>query len=214
MPVLFPTPFYRSSDMVEVILATSRDMYTIHRPMGLTPIVSREDGFPGCIYSCTGMVDDGDGRWIHYFCPLICGHNEEAVKDPKEINPGFYRMIFREDGYCSLHAESHGGCITVPMQFGKRLIVNAELQYYGKAEFAVTDETGAVLDGFDFADCMMEKVNNVSYEVKWNKPLDSLDLNAKYRIKMKLFKCDIYSYTFLDCPDPEEVALHERSYRI
>jgi hypothetical protein len=46
-------------------------------------------------------------------------------------------------------------------------------------------------------------VNDIFYEVKWTKSLETLDLvGTKYRLKMKLFKCDVYSYTFLDCPDP------------
>lgn len=204
--VLFPTPFHRTSDFVEVILATSRDLNTIHKPMGNLPIISRENGLPGCVYSCVGMVDEGDGKWIHYYCPMPGGHNAEGMvgeimQKEKARYPGICRFIYREDGYTSLHAESHGGIITVLLQFGKRLMINADIQSYGRIEIAVTDEAGKVLEGFDFADCRLEKVNHISYEVKWAKALDCLDLNTKYRLKMKLFKCDLYSYTFLDCPD-------------
>ncbi|MBR3895047.1 MAG: hypothetical protein IKJ35_07865 [Clostridia bacterium] len=202
--VLFPTPFHRTADHVEVILATSRDLNTIHRPMGLSPIISRENGLPGCVYSCVGMVDDGEGKWIHYYSPMPGGHNAEGMVSEEMRNaryPGICRFIYREDGYTSLHAESHGAITTVLLQFGKRLRINADIQKLGRIELAVADEEGTVLDGFDFADCVLEKADGISYEVKWAKALEELDLDVKYRLRIKLFKSDLYSYTFLDCPD-------------
>lgn len=209
--VLFPTPFHRTEDRVEIILATSRDLNTIHRPMGIAPIISCENGIDGCVYSCVGMADEGDGRWVHYYSPMPDGHNEVAVMGTKKPYAGICRFIYREDGYTSLHSESHGGIITVLLQFGKRLMLNADIQVRGKIEIAVTDEPGNILEGFGFEDCTLEKVNHISYEVKWAKSLEELDLaGMQYRLKMRLHKCDIYSYTFLDCPDPIRTENEEK----
>lgn len=213
--VLFPTPFHRTSDEVNVILATSRDLNTIHRPMGNTPILSRENGISGGIYSCIGMLDEGDGKWIHFCCPTPTGHNEGAVLKGEKKYRGIMRFIYREDGYTSLHAESHGGITTIPLQFGKELKINADIQTYGKIKIAVTDsKTNLPLEGFGFDDCKLEKIDNVSYAVTWAKTLAELDLSKRYRLKMQLFKCDVYSYTFLDCPEEETAAESKAQYLV
>ena len=157
-------------------------------------------------------MTEEDGKWYHYCALMPTGHNEGAVLKGDKKYAGFRRFYYREDGYMSLNAESHGGITTIPLQFGKELKMNAKIQTYGKIQIAVTDGENTPLEGFDFDDCTLTPIDKNSYKVEWSKPLESLDLSQRYRLKMKLFKCDIYSYTFLDCQDTQ--AEKQASYRV
>jgi hypothetical protein len=157
-------------------------------------------------------MTEEDGKWWHYCALMPTGHNEGAVLKGDKKYAGFRRFYYREDGYMSLNAESHGGITTIPLQFGKALKINAHIQTYGKIQIAVTNGENLPIEGFNFEDCTLTPIDQNSYKVEWSKPLESLDLNQRYRLKMKLFKCDIYSYTFLDCVDTE--AEKQASYRV
>ncbi len=209
--IYFPACFHRTCDNVDPIFASSRDFYTINRPLGLEPLFTVE-GAPE-IYPGVGMTEE-DGKWYHYCCLMPTGHNEGAVLKDTQVYQGFRRFYYREDGYMSLNAESHGGITTIPIQFGTGLIINAEIQTYGYIEMAVTDGENTPLEGFGFNDCKLTKIDKLHYAVEWSKPLDSLNLKSRYRLKMKLFKCDLYSYTFTGCPDGETGADKKAAYRV
>ncbi|MBQ8884898.1 MAG: hypothetical protein IJY62_00770 [Clostridia bacterium] len=209
--VYFPAAFHRTNDIVDTIFACSRDFYTINRPLGFEPLFKKETA-PD-IYAVQGMTEE-NGRWYHYCCLMPTGHNEGAVLKGEKKYAGFRRFYYREDGYTSLNAESHGGITTIPLQFGKGLKLNAKIQTYGYIKIAVTDGENTVLDGFGFDDCKLTPIDDLHYAVEWRKPLSSLDLNQRYRLKMQLFKCDIYAYTFTDCPDEETGADKQAAYRV
>lgn len=57
-------------------------------------------------------------------------------------------------------------------------------------------------EGFGFDDCVLEPVDCNSYAVKWKKPMSEIPENIGYRLKFKMYKADLYSYT-LDEYDQE-----------
>ena len=173
--VMFPAIFHRTKDYVHPIIVTSRDLLTYNRPIGLEPLIPMDKKYRSA-YPNVGMVEE-DGKWYHYISLHVNGHHG-GFKDPNVIPEqlGLFRFYFREDGYTSLQSESHGGITTIPLNFGKQLKLNADIQYTGYIKIAITEEkTNIPLKGFSFEDCKLIKIDKNSYEVKWSKPLTYID---------------------------------------
>ena len=64
-------------------------------------------------YADVGMIEDGEGHWVHFYASGKDGHHGSGIGG--DSLTGIYRMVFREDGYTSLHADSHGSITTLVM---------------------------------------------------------------------------------------------------
>ena len=105
-------------------------------------------------------------------------------------------MVFREDGYTSLYSESHGCITTLPRIRAKGLKVNANIEFGGNLKIAATHPvSNQPLEGYGFDDCVLEKIDENSYQVTWKKPMEEIPTNIGYRLKFKMYKVDLYSYT-------------------
>lgn len=202
--VLFPTRFHRTEDFTEVQIAVSRDLYNWSKPSGGKVIISPEYTGRKSHYADMGMIEDGKGNWIHFFGSGTNGHHgSRAPLNGKPNGLGIYRFVYREDGYTSLHAESHGCITTLPRIRAKGLKINADIQYYGSIKIAATHPvTNQPHEGFGFDDCVLEPLDCNSYAVKWKKPMSEIPTDIGYRLKFKMYKADLYSYT-LDEYDQE-----------
>ena len=195
--IMFPSIFHRTQDYIELKLAVSRDLVTWNMAGNGKTMVGIEQTGRRTHYADVGMTEDGEGHWVHYFAMGKQGHHTASLGgDPLT---GIYRMIFREDGYTSLHSESHGSVTTIVLPHSKGLKVNAEIGYKGYVKIAVTDRvSNEPLPGFGFDDCVLEQIDNVSYRVRWGKELSEIPDDKEYRLKFNLFRADIYSYTLED----------------
>ena len=213
--VLFPTRFHRTEDFTEIQIAVSRDLHTWSKPNNGKVIIGPNQTDRLSNYADLGMTEDGNGNWVHYFGSTTAGHNGSRAPLQKPNVQGIYRFVFREDGYTSLKAESHGGFTTLGIDLGKGLKINADIQFYGYIKIAVTDwKTNEPIEGYGFEECKLEKLDNNSYAVTWAKPVCELPKNRNVRLKFEMFKADLYSYTVeteenasSDAPVPYVVAL-------
>ena len=212
--VLFPTRFHRTEDYTEIQVAFSRDLYNWSIPMNGDVIIGpKQTNGRKSHYADLGMTEDGNGNWVHYFASGRNGHHgHNAPLNGKSNELGIYRFIYREDGYTSLHAESHGCITTLPRVRAKGLKVNADVQFYGSLKIAATHPvTNQPYEGFDFDDCVLEKIDNNSYQVTWKKPMSELPADIGYRLKFLMYKVDLYSYT-LDDYDEETTDTFQVPY--
>ena len=201
--VLFPTRFHRTADFTEVELAVSRDLYNWSKPSAGKIMIGPEITGRRSHYADMGMIEDGEGHWIHFFGSGKYGHHEGNPSGDSAL--GIYRFVFREDGYTSLHAKSHGCITTLPRPRAKGLKINADVRAAGYIKIAVTEAVSNLpYEGFGFDDCTLEKIDCNSYEVKWKKPLSELPENSPYRLKIKMFRSDLYSYTLDDYDDSSD----------
>ena len=200
--LLIPT-FHRTEDYVDTTLYLTRDLYTYNCLDFSNPIVTREDvQFAKTHYfgGCDALVENN--QYIHYFTRFWGGHNGGpfADKAPEGVKTsGTMRAIWREDGYTSLKAESHGGFTTIPFNVGKRIIFNYETGVKGFIKVALTeDEKNVPYEGFSWDDSEFIKIDDIHYELKFKKPLTDLPKQTKVRLNVKMFSADIYSFTFCD----------------
>lgn len=204
--VMFPPTFHRTGDYLESNLVLTRDLYTFTLFDINNPVISQYDCRAKENYMSPGCIAE-NGKYIHFFTPFAAGHNEgswESVHPDGLKMAGTNRAIFREDGYTSLRSESHGGFTTIPFNVGKRIIFNCDIQVKGYIKVALTeDEKNIPYEGFGFEDCKLEKKDEVSYEVVFSKPLTELPKNTKVRLKVEMFKADLYSFTFKDVEEFE-----------
>ena len=210
--LMFLPAFHRTGDYVETVLATSRDLYNCYLWDVNNPIISRYDAEAMTQYMCPGVVVEKN-KYIHYYAPFQGGHNGSGFFSETKT-PETYRLIWREDGYTSLHAESHGGFTSIPLNPGKGLVINAEYGPMGYIKIAITDdENNTPYEGFSFEDCKVEKIDDIHFSVKFAKEFSALPEKTCVRLKVEMFKADLYSFTFLDCEEwPNEHGAHP--YRI
>ena len=198
--LLFPARFHRTADFTEVELLVSRDLSTWNKPSNGKVVIGPEQTFRKSNYADIGVIEDGNGNWIHVFSSYKRGHHDGG--NGKEEGSGLYRLVFREDGYTSLHAKSHGCITTLPRPRAKGLKINADIGTAGYIKIAATDPVSNIAhDGFDFDDCTLEAIDCNSYEVRWKKPLSEIPEDIGYRFKIKMFRADLYSYTLDDYDD-------------
>jgi hypothetical protein len=181
-------------------MAVSRDLYNWSKPSNGKVLIGPEQTQRKSNYAVRGLVEDGNGNWVHYFGSGTNGHHGgNAPLEGKPSGLGIYRFVFREDGYTSLHASSHGEITTLPRVRSKGMKVNAEIHFGGSFKIAATHPvTNKPHEGFDFDDCVLERIDNNSYQVKWAKPMSEIPTDIGYRLKFKMYKVDLYSYTLDD----------------
>ncbi|MGI6713848.1 MAG: hypothetical protein ACOX3K_02165 [Bacilli bacterium] len=198
--VMMPSIFHRTEDTVKPVIAFSRDLNTWTIPHENMPLINQEtDGYMGH-YVSFGFVAE-DNKYIHYLTKFKGGHNGGGFGT--EGKPGTWRMIYREDGYTSLYAESHGGFTTIPLNVGKGLILNADIGLKAYIKVAITNEENTPYEGFGFDDCKVEPIDELRYRVTWAKDMAELPSKKNHRFKFKMFRAHLYSYTCLDCESYE-----------
>ena len=214
--VMMPTVFFRTQDFTNPIIAFSRDLNTWTVPLKNGTMITSEDmGGNKSIYANAGYIIK-DNKAIHTFSSAFTGHNGYTCDPLYQTEKGThstYRMIFREDGYTSLHADSHGGFTTIPFFVGEGIELNAQIGLKGFIKIALTDiEKNEPYEGFSFEDCHLEKIDDIHYKVTFAKGYDELPKDKKVRLKVKLFRSDIYSYSFVNIDN--EDGEKKMSYRI
>ena len=195
--IMFPSLYHRTQDIVELQLAVSRDLVTWNKPSNGKVMVGIDQTGRRTHYADVGMIEDGEGHWVHFYASGKAGHHGSGLGG--DSLTGIYRMVFREDGYTSLHAESHGSITTLVREHSRSIKVNADIGIKGYVKIAVTDRvSNEPLEGFGFDDCTLEPIDNVSYRLKWKKELSEIPPEQEYRLKFDLFRADVYSYTLED----------------
>lgn len=214
--IMMPTAFYRTMDHTEPLIAFSRDLNTWTIPHKNGTLISQEemDG-NGSIYANSGYMHIGN-EYVHTFSSAVTGHNAYTCDPRYHTEKGChstYKMSFREDGYTSLHSESHGGFTTIPFNMGDGIIINAEIGIKGYIKIALTKLVeNEPYDGFSFDDCKLEKIDDIHYRVTFAKDIKDLPESSRVRLRFKMFRADLYSYTLENVKEEENEQ--DYSYRV
>lgn len=95
-------------------------------------------------------------------------HGETPVRD---ANPDgqVVRFTQRVDGFLAASFGLEGGMLTTcPWRVaGDGLAVNADCGMNGTLQFALLDEQGLPLEGFDFCDCAPMRGNETGFALSW-----------------------------------------------
>jgi len=204
--------YRHTTDVMEVVLATSRDERIWHRPLGnepwLLPATAPRFRLES-IYACAGIVPTGTGEWSTYAGGIRHGHNHPADGyGAATANEGLLRVPMREDGFMSLSAEGHGQFWTVPFRLeSTTLAVNAAVRYSGHVACEVLEaglgETGEAvtvgkpIPGYTLADCVPVTGDQVHAPLAWTAGPDLRALRGRtVRLHLQLFKADLYALRF------------------
>jgi len=201
--IMITSQMHRTDDSVTPVMCFSRDLNTWSVARENMPILSLELGAGKDSYVSNGFVHE-DNKFIHYYTHFgEGGHNGGSGFGD---HAGTYRIIYREDGYTSLYAESHGSVTTIPMNVGKGLIINADLYHnhaYAWIKVAIEDDEGMPYEGFGLEDSKLEKIDDIHYRVTWAKDMSELPQKKNHRFKFDMYRAHLYSYTCLDCEEYE-----------
>lgn len=203
--------YRHTTDVVDVVLATSRDECIWHRPLGnepwLLPAAAPRPRLES-IYACAGIVPTGKGEWSTYAGGIRHGHNHPPDGyGTATADEGLLRVPMREDGFISLSAEGHGQFWTVPFLLESTpLAVNAAIRYSGHVACEVLEaglgETGEAvtvgkpIPGYTLADCVPVTGDHVHAPLAWRGGDLATLRGRSVRLHFSLFKADLFAMKF------------------
>lgn len=165
--LMTPAIYHRSSDQVDLQLATSRDGIRWQFPQREPFLADGKpgSGYEGAIYAGRGTIPISKGTWAFPVSRYRGTHNtifEELPGQPAEGS--LWLAMLREDGYISLEAESEGECWTQPAAFtGSQLLINSWGMSGSRVMIELADESGKPFPNFSLADC-----DGLSGETLWS----------------------------------------------
>lgn len=112
-----------------------------------------------------------------------------------------YRYALRTDGFISVNAGADKGeFLTKPVRFlGSQLRVNYSTSAAGSLQVEIQDKNGAVLPGFQLADCKVLTGDNIEQRVAWKGTPDLAGISNKpVRLRFVMTEADLYSLKFSD----------------
>ena len=176
--------FGNRGSATDVALVFSRNGKGIIRPSceaWIMPGLDRERWLNRMNYISWGIIQDSPTTLLMY-------HNRKHL---------MYRL--RVDGFVSLHAGlSSGSFMTKVLQrTGGGLEFNLATSAGGAFQVEVCDENGQAIPGYRFADMKEFYGDTISFSPEWKGGKRFADLPAgKFRLKIKMKECDLYSICF------------------
>jgi hypothetical protein len=156
-------------DTVDTELAISADSVNWQRICPGIPLIPRGAGqYPageydcGCIYAAAPFVHEN--KILIYYGGSNGLHNNWREGSLNLAMLGLDRWA----GYTAYDSRDAATLATAAIRMsGERLTLNAELELGGWIRYALQDEGGAVLEGFDFDECLPIKQGGASCELRW-----------------------------------------------
>jgi len=209
--------YERTSDTINVHLATSRDGIIWHRPLGrtpwLAPAASKQNPYMST-YACAGIVPTATGEWSSYLGVIRYGHNED--KHPggdtnhisEEAESGILRAVVREDGFTSLASRGRGEFWTIPFKLDADSIrLNMRTLYSGHVRCQILASSPAEVgsdtksidsvEGYTLDDCQPLSGDHIDAPLTWNGRTDLSHLRGRtVRLHFDLYKADLYAIRF------------------
>ncbi len=112
------------------------------------------------------------------------------------------RGVLRIDGFAALHAAADelGEALTRPLVFtGARLVVNYATSAIGSLRFALCDEAGKALAGFDLADSEVLFGNEIGHEVVWRGGASPGALAGRpVRLRIRMQDAQLFAFQFAE----------------
>ena len=210
--LMFPAYYHRSQDVRDVHMLTSRDELRWER-ITRTPVVPV--GEPGGdweagAYAGAGLVSLRPGEWSLPMHPQAVSHNHNLF--PQQLNSPRHRgficaATWRQDGFTSLEAESHGAWTTMPLIFtGGRLEVNAWTRFGGEIRVELVDVSQETrgrgrlegVPGRTFEDCDPISGDVLNGAVTWRGELDvSAWAGKTVRLRFRMSRARLHAIQFV-----------------
>ena len=205
--LMFPAFYHRTEDYTDIHMMTSRDGKNWHRPLPGPIIAAGEPGTnsAGSVYAGCGLVSLKPGEWSTPITPRISSHNT-VFFDTSIEEPGIFTATWREDGFMSLDADSHGACTTLIADFeGSNMKLNTYTRLGGEILVEIADASNdnrrfhsPPIPGLSFEDCDSITGDHISKTVTWNGRSDLSKLIGKpVRIRLKMRRAKLYSLRFI-----------------
>lgn len=205
--LMFPAFYHRTEDYTDIHMMTSRDGKNWHRPLPGPIIAAGEPGTnsAGSVYAGCGLVSLKPGEWSTPITPRISSHNT-VFFDTSIEEPGIFTATWREDGFMSLDADSHGACTTLIADFeGSYMKLNTYTRLGGEILVEIADASNdnrrfhsPPIPGLSFEDCDSITGDHISKTVTWNGRSDLSKLIGKpVRIRLKMRRAKLYSLRFI-----------------
>jgi hypothetical protein len=199
--LMTPAIYHRTSDQVDLHLATSHDGVRWQFPQA-EPFVANDDpgsGHEGSIYAGRGTVPLGKGTWAF---PVACyarTHNMHFHATTERPNQGGVSLgILREDGYMALEAESAGEFWTQPATFtGSRLLVHSWGVTGARVKVEFCEREGKPLPGFTLEDCDGLSGEHLWSPMSWRGKSDVGSLRGQLlRVRFQLNRVRLHGFQF------------------
>ncbi|WP_428938264.1 hypothetical protein [Fontivita pretiosa] len=197
---------YGNDGLLDSAAAFSRDGIVWQRPdrRPYVPLGMTDDWDAAFIMMGVGLVRRGK-RIYQYYNGTDLSHGGTR-KESKNVSKDRRRWGWmaavqqRLDGfYCAQAAYEGGQFITPPIRFqGSRLVLNIDTSAAGSARVAITDASGAPIEGFAIDDCDKIMANDTDYEVSWRSRRDVSSLSGQpIRLRFQMRCARLYAMQFV-----------------
>ncbi|MCX7886341.1 MAG: hypothetical protein N3B01_03660 [Verrucomicrobiae bacterium] len=182
---------FRLNSDIWTELAWSRDGVNFERfptrPALLNP--GPTETWDGGMVFASPWVEVGDEWWFYY-----AGWNGPHESRQRTAGIGLARL--RKEGFISMRGPPSGGiiCTRLLRWPGGKLLINADA-HAGEVKVRVCDAQRRPLLGFDYADCVPFRGNNVRHEVQWRKQTIRSLKGQTIRLEFLLTNADLYTFT-------------------
>lgn len=199
--LMTPAIYHRSSDHVDLRLATSRNgvrwNFTQNEPF----LFDGEAGFgfEGTVYAGQGTVPLTPGVWAFPVSRYHRTHNMAFT--PTSATPrqgGIWLAMLREDGYVALEAENEGEFWTQPATFdGSQLKINCWGETGARVLVELASENGKPLPGYALENCDGLVDEQLWGAMRWHGNADISSLRGKLiRIRFVLRRVRLHGFRF------------------
>ena len=205
--VMLPALYHHTEDYADVYMLVSRDGQNWERPLQGPVLPAGEPGShsAGSIYAGHGIVSLKPGEWSTPVTPRRASHNT-VFFDNSMKEPGVFAATWREDGFMSIDADSHGAFTTLILDFdGKAMKLNTYTRLGGEILVEIADASNdnrrvhaPAIPGRSFDDCDPITGDHTSKTVSWNGNSDLSDWAGKpVRIRFKMRRAKLYAISFV-----------------
>ncbi|NJD02467.1 MAG: hypothetical protein FIA99_07705 [Ruminiclostridium sp.] len=204
LKLFFSTIFHRSTDILDVRLAVSREGKVFNWVTENPVIEIGRPGEPdsGGVYAGPNLVRFNDGRLALPYCAIDYTHNEAwycmAYGDYRK-HAGKYMWAFWEDGrLAGIEAENLGEFYTNSTIIqGNQIELNFRTHYTGSLELEL-QEKGKIIEGYSFDDCIPETGDHVWKSFRWKGKSDVSELKGRNIVMhFRLSKAKIFAARFV-----------------
>jgi hypothetical protein len=199
--LMTPAIYHRTSDRVDLQLATSRDGVRWHFPQSEPFLANGEigSGHEGMIYAGRGTVELDGRTWAFPATVSSRTHNsEEPPEHPNGRQGGIWLATLRQDGYMAVEAEGEGEFWTQPSTFtGSRLLLNCEGLSGARVLVEIGDRNGKPAPGFSLAECDGLKGDQLWTPMTWSGKSDVSALRGEtVRLRFQLSRARLHGFQF------------------
>jgi hypothetical protein len=200
--LMTPAIYHRSSDCVDLQLATSHDSLRWHFPQRepFVPNGEAGSGIEGAIYAGRGTIQLRPGVWAFPVTAYPRTHNMAFTPTPQRPRQGGLRLAtLREDGYMAVEAETEGEFWTQRATFtGGKLLINSWGHTGGRVRVEICDDEGHSKPGFSLAECDRLDGDQIWSTVSWGGRSDVSAFRGQLmRLHFHLNRVRLHAFRFV-----------------